>query len=431
MSRFYIGLFFIGLCFLHGEKRIEEHFPQLTNILQKLEGNSPLLLENYQLVQEQIAYQSVANSAHGLNLSLKLSVQSINEDRPDQSFYHRYRSYGSIFARKALFHWGALEAESNIAKRRTEIAKLNYKKVFDDISTQARHSYLDLLVLHKKRAVRKESLIINRESLNRQIRQKDLGLSSNLDVSESNASFLENKLLLADLNRSLSNSINQFKSITGWEGNISFDEQNDSLQNFLSLKSFKNNVPTILTGISSRSMDRLEKEIEIEINQLKIADSQLKPKLNMVGGFYQDQVALANSDANLLRNNFVVGVEVNWAIWDSSKSKGQKNAALAKKRRLEYALEREIKDFRINVENLRQNLYSLANRIEMSTKLLSVAKSRFKSSKIEFDANRISANRHLRSKIALDNARINQLESVCQYLKTHDLFLTIIHKSHD
>ena len=151
----------------------------------------------------------------------------------------------------------------------------------------------------------------------------------------------------------------------------------------------------------------------------------------MVGGFYQDQVALANSDANLLRNNFVVGVEANWAIWDSSKSKGQKNAALAKKRRLEYALEREIKDFRINAENLRQNLYSLANRIEMSTKLLSVAKSRFKSSKIEFDANRISANRHLRSKIALDNARINQLESVCQYLKTHDLFLTIIHKSHD
>ena len=40
-------------------------------------------------------------------------------------------------------------------------------------------------------------------------------------------------------------------------------------------------------------MDRLEKEIEIEKKQIKIAESQLKPKLNMVGGFYQDQVALA------------------------------------------------------------------------------------------------------------------------------------------
>ena len=99
---------------------------------------------------------------------------------------------------------------------------------------------------------------------------------------------------------------------------------------------------------------------------------------------------------------------------------------LAKKRRLEYALEREIKNFRIYVENLRQNLLSLGNRIQMSKKLLEVAESRYKTSKIEFNANRISANRHLESKIALDKAKINQLESVCQYLKTHDLYLKAI-----
>ena len=91
--------------------------------------------------------------------------------------------------------------------------------------------------------------------------------------------------------------------------------------------------------------------------------------------------------------------------------------------------DRELKDFRINVENLRQNLYSLANRIEMSTKLLNVAQSRFKTSKIEFEEDRISANRYLESKIALDNARINQLDSVCQYLKTHDLYLNVIRKN--
>jgi len=119
-------------------------------------------------------------------------------------------------------------------------------------------------------------------------------------------------------------------------------------------------------------------------------------------------------------------VEVNWAIWDSAKSRGQKSASLAKKRRLEYAMEREVKNFRIYVENLRQNLISLRNRMQMSKKLLEVAESRYKTSKIEFNANRISANRHLESKIALDKAKINQLESVCQYLKTHDLYLKAI-----
>ena len=421
-SQFFIGLFSIGLVFLHGETKIEEYFPELSKILSDLEDNSPILLENNQLVQEQIGNEIVADSVKGLKLSINLSAQSIHEDRPDQSFYHRYRNYGSIYARKPLFHWGALQAESEIADKRTEIAKLNYQQVSHDLNTQVKHSYLDLLILQEKKEVRKESLLINQESLSRQIRQEKLGLSSSLDVSESNASYLENEMLLADLNQSLINSINQFKSITGWEGEIKFFDQNSSFEDLISSKGFKKEIPQIIAGITSTTMDRLEKEIEIEKKQIKIAESELRPKLNMVGGFYQDQVALANSDANLLRNNFVIGVEANWAIWDSSKSRGQKSASLAKKRRLEYALEREIKNFRIYVGNLRQNLLSLGNRIQMSKKLLEVAESRYTTSKIEFNANRISANRHLESKIALDKAKINQLESVCQYLKTHDLY---------
>ena len=425
-SQFFIGLFSIGLVFLHGETKIEEYFPELSKILSDLEDNSPILLENNQLVQEQLGNEIVADSVKGLKLSINLSAQSIHEDRPDQSFYHRYRNYGSIYARKPLFHWGALQAESEIADKRTEIAKLNYQQVSHDLNTQVKHSYLDLLILQKKKEVRKESLLINQESLSRQIRQEKLGLSSSLDVNESNASYLENEILLADLNQSLINSINQFKSITGWEGQIKFFDQNSSFEELISSKGFKKEIPQIIAGITSTTMDRLEKEIEIEKKQIKIAESEVRPKLNMVGGFYQDQVALANSDASLLRNNFIIGLEANWAIWDSSKSRGQKSASLAKKRRLEYALEREIKNFRIYVGNLRQNLLSLGNRIQMSKKLLEVAESRYKTSKIEFNANRISANRHSESKIALDKAKINQLESVCQYLKTHDLYLKAI-----
>ena len=238
-SQFFIGLFSIGLVFLHGETKIEEYFPELSKILSDLEDNSPILLENNQLVQEQIGNEIVADSVKGLKLSINLSAQSIHEDRPDQSFYHRYRNYGSIYARKPLFHWGALQAESEIADKRTEIAKLNYQQVSHDLNTQVKHSYLDLLILQKKKEVRKESLIINQESLSRQIRQEKLGLSSSLDVSESNASYLENEMLLADLNQSLINSINQFKSITGWEGEIKFFDQNSSFEDLISSKGFK------------------------------------------------------------------------------------------------------------------------------------------------------------------------------------------------
>ena len=140
----------IGLVSLAAQERIEEYFPQLSKILLDLAGNSPLLLENNQLVKEELGNQLVADSAQGLKLSVNISAQSIHEDRPDQSFYHRYRTYGSIYARKPLYHWGALQAESEIAYQRTEIAKLNYQQSMADLSNQVRYSYLDLLVLQKK-----------------------------------------------------------------------------------------------------------------------------------------------------------------------------------------------------------------------------------------------------------------------------------------
>ena len=431
--RFFSGflqtLFFFLLVNTQGN--VEDHFPELSKVLENVEEKSPILLEKSYLVKERLGQQMTADSVKGPSLSINLTTQSIHEDRPDQSFYHRYRLFGSIYARKPLFHWGALDAQSKIAEQNTAISKLTYNEAISDMKSQSRHSYLDLILLRKKTEIKKESLLIQQDSLKREVKQKKLGLSSTLDVSESNASLLQNQLLLVDLKQSLDNSISQFKAITGWEGNLTFEDQNTSLQNFLSSKMLKEKTPTLIVGISSRTIKKIEKEIEIEKSQFTIANSQLKPKFNLVGGFYQDQVALANSEESLLRNNVIVGLEANWAIWDSSKSKGQKSAALARKRSLEYALDRELKSFRLYIENLRQNLSSAADRIEISNKLLEVTRSRFETSRIEFEANRISSNKHLESKIALDNAKINQLEAVCQYLKTQDLYFKAIQQNNE
>ena len=144
----FAGIVSLSAASIAAEERIEKYFPQLSKILLDLTENSPILLENNQLVEEQLGNQLVADSAQGLKLSINLTAQSIHEDRPDQSFYHRYRTYGSIYARKPLYHWGALRAESEIAYQRTEIAKLNYQQSMADLSNQVRYSYLDLSLIH-------------------------------------------------------------------------------------------------------------------------------------------------------------------------------------------------------------------------------------------------------------------------------------------
>jgi outer membrane protein TolC len=408
--------------------KVEEYFPELSQILSNLEENSPIILENDQLIKEQVGNQVIADSLKGLKLHVNLSMQSIYEDRPAQSFYHRYRSFGSFHAVKPIFHWGALQAESEIAHNRKKISILSYNKTVSDLHSQARHSYLDLYLLKKKNYLKKESLALQNESLKHIVKLNKVGLSTKLEVNESNVSLLENQILLADLQQSYANSLNQFKLITGWDGNLSFTDENDSIHDLI--PKLDAETPLMITGLSSTTMKRIQEEIAIEENKITIANSQLKPKINLVGGFYQDQVPLANSEANLLRNNVMIGLEATWAIWDSSKSKGEKISSLSRKRRLEYAMDRELKSFGIYVKNLRQNLDSLSDRIKISHELLKVAQTRFQTSKIEFDANRISANKHLESKISLDTAKINHIESVCQYIKTQDMYLSIVEQNH-
>ena len=418
-------LIFCGYSFA----KVENHFEELSDVLKSIESNSPLLLEEYELVEEQKALKTVTDSSRGLKVNLNISGQSIHEDRPEQSFYQRYRSFASLYAKKPIYHWGALQSASNIAKRRIILSELLYNEHLSEITSQSRRAYLDLLILRKRIELSSDFLSQKKESFVSVTKQHELGLKTKLEVNESNASYLENKILLANLKQSLSNSLYNFKSITGWDQNLTFDDRDGSFKELISFYDFDEKVPSLISGISSMNVKRIQHEIEIEKNNLTIANSELKPKLNLVGGFYQDQVALANSESSLMRNNVLIGLEATWSIWDASKSSGEKSATLARKRRLGYALERELKSFRFRLTTLRANLMSLAQKIKISRDLLEVANTRFETSKIELSANRISQNKHLESKIALDTAKIHQLESVCQYLKIHDQYMRAINNN--
>ena len=128
----------------------------------------------------------------------------------------------------------------------------------------------------------------------------------------------------------------------------------------------------------------LKNEIETERNKIKIAEADLKPKLNLIGAFYQDQVDMANSKQTLERNNLLVGIEAQWAIWDSSRSKGMKEAARSRKRMHEISVERSSKALRLMVEDLRNQISSLSEEIDANRQLVKVAGNRYEKSIIEF-----------------------------------------------
>ena len=132
---------------------------------------------------------------------------------------------------------------------------------------------------------------------------------------------------------------------------------------------FNQEFPILIGSLSNIEVERLQTQVKIEDEHIKIAEAELKPKINLTGAYFQDQVDLAEGRSSLDRNNFLVGLEASWSIWDSHKSTGQKKIALAKKLKLENTIETQNRELRDKVRSVVSELKSLKERIMLGPKI--------------------------------------------------------------
>ena len=71
-------------------------------------------------------------------------------------------------------------------------------------------------------------------------------------------------------------------------------------------------------------------------------------------------------------------------------------------------------------------LDSLKERIALGRKLTSVAQSRLEKSNLELSLDRISPLEHFASVVALDHAKIRNLEAACKYMMLLDQYEQIV-----
>tara|TARA_B100001093_G_scaffold300512_1_gene286575 strand:+ start:2220 stop:3539 length:1320 start_codon:yes stop_codon:yes gene_type:complete len=423
-----LNLFFWvpGFLLSYGELPVEQspeaHFEELEQILTELEANAPLVGEERERLNEKLAGVLLADSAHGIKLSVNLQGQSIYEDRPNQRFLQRYRFFSSAYMKKPLYHWGAIKAESDIARFHQTISKNNYKFLLSELKSITRESYLDMILLRDQFKLNMDTLHVAEDGLSKIKKKKKLGLSNELQVNQANAILLERQIGLEDLNRSLRLALFRFREMTGWDKKLSFLDKNSSFEILNDEYDFNSSAPKLISSASSFIMEKIRKEIEIEKNRLEIANSGLKPKLNLVGGIFQDQIPLANNADSIFRNNILVGVEINWSIWDSSKSKAEKLRAFANKRRLEMNLERESRSYRLELNGMRMQLESLAKKVRFTRELVKVAKDRFRISEVELESDRITLDQLIEARVSLDQAKVKRLESICDFLKVRNRY---------
>jgi outer membrane protein TolC len=413
-------------CFSFAELRVERverpeyHFPQLQEIITRLNEQAPDLLLSKLELEEASIKQEIVRSSHGANLEFSLSGLSIQEDRPNRNFDQRDDAFASLNAKKPIYHSGALEAKETIAELEKYQAESNleFRKKFLEIEIRA--LFLELVVLHFRKATSIERISLASQNLNDQkIRQKK-GMVSMVDVSETEMDLINQEIVLSELKLKIGKEEAKFRSLSGFDNVLDFEVRSSFLE-FCRDYKFPDNF-LLLVGGTNLEINQLESFIKRENQKVVIAESEMLPKFNLVGSVFQDQVDTVSNDERVNRNNILFGIEASWALWDSGKSKNEKRASIIRKRMYQTELELARRKMRMFTESKRKELLSLLERITLSRKLLSVSMDYLSKCEMEFSQSRKSDLDLLSAQLEVDSAKLANIEAVCRYLCTLDLY---------
>lgn len=407
----------------------ESFFPSLSAVLNSVEANAPILLQEREKVNEATANRIVADSKRGFRLSVGLNGHSLYEDRPNANYYQQYRYLASAYVRKPLYHWGALQAGSRMAELSESSSSASFSDFRRNFLDRIRVDYLELVLSTYEIELTRRSMELAESNLEGMKERMRLGLVTELSVSEANIIVLQQRINFAEMKRKLARNTRIFMEDSGSVGGLDLTISDD-FRDFAKTHRFGLNLPILASNTTSTALKNIDSAIEAENQLIIIAKSGLRPKLNLIGGFHQDKIDLADSRSSVDRNNFTIGLEANWALFDASQSRGEKRAAMARKRRYEIQLERETRHLQLEARSLREYLVTRAQTIDSSRQLLGASEDRFEKSRIEFDRNRITPDAFFSSRLALDQSRLSLIRTVVDYLNVRAQFNLHIEETH-
>ena len=432
LKRLHLLIVWQVICFLNlyafvvpDDERPEFYFADLNKSLENLSFNSPVIkLKELDLTEAQ-ANHLLAKSEQGIRVGINTFGQSIHEDRPNEDFYHRYRLLNQVYLKKPLFHWGALQAQEEIGRLNKDFSKQNLRLRTRRLKGELRSVFLELIVLNYRLQLANEQVNLANQSVQSAEEKIKVGLGTELSLEEAKAETLNRQILRSDIKVSLQHKSTQFISLSGYSDALDL-EISEIFWSFCLKENPNTSFPVMVGSMNSDEVEHFKTQVSIEDQRIIIAESELMPKINFTSAYFQDQIDTTESDKSVDRNNFLVGIEASWSIWDSHKSKAQKSAAIARKSKFEHLIKTKSDEKRKNLKVMSDELDSLKERIALGRKLTFVAQSRLEKSNLELSLDRISPLEHFASVVALDHAKIRSLEAACKYMMLLDQYEQIV-----
>lgn len=354
---------------LPGAPMPEDAVPALYPYLEAAQEAAPHVQIGELIVREREGLRTVQDAETLPQLHAFARGVGMQEERDDLiGDEQRYEFFAQAQLRQAVYRWGALRAHRRLGDRFVEQAEIQLEETLSQTRQDVRTAYLNLLVArHREKVLRQQVEFLSQLSES-EAAQVAEGTLARAQLSDTQLRLDENEIYLLNQRRVVNAELERLEELTG--RNLAPEDFPDS-----GIPAFEAEPPQALLGTLPAPAEEprvraLDEGAEIEREQEIIIRAQTRPRLDLIAGFLQDEVDLDNRLDSASRNRYFVGLEVNWMIFDGWRTRGQREGALARQRRMEMQsrlealrIEREQERFLRDLDFAYENLLNLEERL--------------------------------------------------------------------
>ncbi len=339
----------------------ENSLPGLMPLLQGAADHSNAMKERQFFEDEFEGRRMISRASKRPRVSTTLDARKedvITEsglDLNDRAFY-------SVTLTQPVYHWGALESQKRIGELGYDIIKLGSLATFRSLLLKIRSSYLDLLV--KKLEIEQHEVQYDRMKANLEYQRERQDAVSLVAIENMEIELSQMEINQMDRRSSFEDNLFALVSISGVDTEFLESKLVGGVPEFDPISDER--MDEIISSYQSRlehhpAIEQKMKDLEVAEHEYRIADSRLKPKLNLTSGLTQFNL----DDRGVRRDEELAyaGLEVRWNIFDGNETEGHRKVAFSNLKQAEL-------NTSITRDRLENELKRLKNRLRTTSEIL-------------------------------------------------------------
>jgi len=408
----------------------EDLFPQLAPILHQAARQAPsVLARNVDLAVAE-ANEVIAYSDRYPSFGGTLRYDYRREDQRDRDEIQNKNVLLYLFqARYPLYHWGAIEAASEIGKIGVGIAEGQLDTAYRNLMKSIRSQYLALVL--RKMELKRSALELERQAAALEFETERLKAGEVASNRVGSASLNLNEAELRH-ERGASDFYYLFRQFRRLVGNPELSDEVVADQ-FPEIGHNPEHLSTLLSKFVNGGLEQDPRmkaaalQIEREKQVYHIQHVRNRPKIDLTAGITQDAISYsANTGNQSGAMSLFAGISVRWSIFDGFETRGLKRASLLRLNRLRRNL-RELDDQLLDEAN------QAADRVKFSARALGFGERRFQGAigslrlvEADFEKGVASEEAIELAKSRIRQAEVDVARRRAEYLNSVSALLTVV-----